>query len=367
MLGFATVDRRVAAVVGLFGVVCPMIFGMAYLLLPPYVGRTLAVRRPPGVHFAATCLGGVLLTAAELRRPSPEVFLLGALVWSLGVTIFLGSLLWTALPAVVRRPEVPLRSGDRPQRSTRAATAAIPVALGYLAVGTIGLLSVAGVPRTGTPASVPRVLHAYGAGFGALLVFALGARLLIGFFHVRPPRYAAVAVLVCGAIAPALLAAHLWIGPWFRTGGTLEAASMVGYAALVGSVAARSTWRRVGLYGITLGALAGVVAVGFALPVAFGGGRPGLLDAHATLVLQGFFGPTIVGYAYQFFPVTAGRFRGASERTARATIGLLALGTFVRVAGSVSGVSVLYYVGVGVATAGAVGYAYLLVRRLLTG
>ncbi len=35
---------HVVAIVGLFGAVLPMVFGMAYLLLPSYVGRTLSTQ-----------------------------------------------------------------------------------------------------------------------------------------------------------------------------------------------------------------------------------------------------------------------------------------------------------------------------------
>lgn len=57
---------RVVAVVGLFGAVLPMVFGMAYLLFPSYVGRTLSTQRLPGVHFIATYAGVRLLLGHEL-------------------------------------------------------------------------------------------------------------------------------------------------------------------------------------------------------------------------------------------------------------------------------------------------------------
>lgn len=43
--------RRIAVLLGLYGFVCSTIFGMGYLLLPAYAGRTLVDRRLAGVHF----------------------------------------------------------------------------------------------------------------------------------------------------------------------------------------------------------------------------------------------------------------------------------------------------------------------------
>jgi hypothetical protein len=111
----------------------------------------------------------------------------------------------------------------------------IPVSLGYLVLGTIGLLGWAGfdpIPAV----SFPAVVHYYGAGFAALLIFALGARLMPGFFHVTPPRAVTWIVLVSGAVGPGLLAASLWAGVAFRVGAILETVAMVGYAGLVGYV-----------------------------------------------------------------------------------------------------------------------------------
>lgn len=48
--------RSLVVAITVFGFVCPMIFGMAYLLLPSYVGRTLAHQRLPGVHLALAYL-----------------------------------------------------------------------------------------------------------------------------------------------------------------------------------------------------------------------------------------------------------------------------------------------------------------------
>ncbi|WP_367176227.1 hypothetical protein [Haloarcula rubripromontorii] len=355
--------RSLVTTVALFGFVCPMIFGMAYLLLPSYVGRTLVDQRLPGLHFALAYLGAAGLAVGRVID-STEFVRVGSTLWSLGVTIFVGALALTIVPAVRERPEVVLRSADRPQRSTRLATATIAVAIGYLVVGTVTLLSwVRTVPLP--HASFPAAVHYYGAGFGALLIFALGARLIPGFFRVTPPRLGTWVVLVAGAVAPGLLAASLWGGIAFRIGGVLQTVAMIGYAGVVGYVFWQSERRRPGLYGIVLGALAGIVAVGINLPAAFGTVIPGQLRTHALTVITGFFALTVVGYAVQFFGVTGGRFRGATNSVVYATFAMLTLGIVLSVVGLSIDALTVVRAGPALGLSGALTYAYLISRRLL--
>lgn len=109
--------------------------------------------------------------------------------------------------------------------------------------------------------TIPAVLHLHAAGFVALLVFVLGIRLLTGFFHVDPPRSLSWLVLGCGSIAPGLLTVTVGRPPWFLVGAALEVVAVVDYAGIVAMVALRAERRRVGLYGIALGALAGALGV----------------------------------------------------------------------------------------------------------
>ncbi|MFB6091275.1 MAG: hypothetical protein ABEJ97_09480 [Halobellus sp.] len=358
-------DRILVATVALFGFVCPMIFGMAYLLIPSFVGRTLADYRLPGVHFVLAYAGVAGLIAGRVTGIR-SIARVGAGAWSLGVAFFVGVLGWTVLPALRDRLEVVTRSADRPQRSTRLATAVIPVAIGYLVVGTIGLLGWAGVGPV--PAvSFPAVVHSYGAGLGALLIFSLGARLMPGFFHVTPPRAGTWIVLLPGAVGPGLLASSLWAGVTFRIGAVLQTTAMIGYAGLVGYVFRRTERRWPGRYGILLGAVAGVVAVAINVPAAFGIVAPGQLYAHATTVITGFFALTIVGYAVQFFAVTSGQFPGATPRAVIGTMLVLAVGTLVQVGGLLGGRALYFRGGAVLALCGAATYAYLIGRRLLGG
>jgi len=57
-----------------------------------------------------------------------------------------------------------------------------PVAMGYLLIRTIGLLATTLVLEEPL-VTLSQVVHYYAVGFGALLIFALGARLLIGFYR----------------------------------------------------------------------------------------------------------------------------------------------------------------------------------------
>lgn len=362
LVAVSEADRRVAVTIGLFGFVCPMIFGMAYLLLPPYVGTTLVDQRLAGVHFVLAYTGVGLLVSSRLAGGTDTPFLVGVLSWTLGVFVFLGSIVATVGSAVRERPSTLLRGGDRPQRSTKLATMMIPVALGYLLVGTLGLLATAGV-LDGFETTLAQVVHFYAIGFGALLVFALGARLLIGFFRVQLPKPLVWIVLGAGALAPTALGAFLWVDPWFRIGAILATIAMVGYLLLVAFVAWRTDRVRVGCSGILFGAVAGVGAVGTALRIAFGTAATTAIPVHRLLVLGGFFPLTIVGYAYLFFPVTESSALGASARTARSTIALLTVGVAAQAGGILVQFAFLRSVGTLASVVGAIGYTALLVRR----
>lgn len=355
-------DRSVGVLVCVFGFVCPMIFGMAYLLLPPYAGRTLVDYRIPGVHFVLAYLGAALIVAGWTTGGTELVYTAGTVLWAGGVAVFVGSLVATVGPVVLDRPAVMLQGGDRPQRSSRLATAAIPVAVGYLVVGT-GTLLATGFLFESNLATVPRVVHYYLAGFGTLLVFALGARLLTGFFHVTPPRPLVWTVLVTGALAPAALGAGLWVQPWFQVGGLLMGVAMAGYLLAVALVTVRTDRPRPGLYGIAVGAVAGALAVAAAMPLALGAGWATLLALHRVFVLAGFFPLTIVGYAYQFFPPTDSRRVVTRIDETTLTLALLGVGVFLRGLGVVAGAPDVRYLGVGSAVLGAAGYAFLMARR----
>ena len=355
----------VAVLIGVFGFVCPMVFGMAYLLLPSYVGKTLIDQRLAGVHFVVAYTGVSLLVLDRFVAETGLLIPLGALCWTIGVLIFVGALLATVGPAIGTSAVDRLRGRGEPQRSTRLATATIPVAIGYLIVGTIALLITA-LPLQIGAATLPQVTHYYLVGFATLLIYALGARLLLAFFHVSLPRSVVWVVLVAGILAPAFLGTSLWIDPWFQLGAAFAAIAMIGYGGLVVLVTWRTDRIRAGLSGILLGAIAGGAAVVASLPVAFGSGTVSYIAVHRTLILAGFFPLTIIGYAYLFFPVTGGQFAGANVRSVRATIGLLGVGVAVQAFSITTQYGSVRIIGTIASISGAIGCGYLLGRRFLS-
>lgn len=351
--------RETRALAAVFGFVCPMAFGMAYLLVPSYLGRTLVADGLAGVHFVLAFAGAVPIVAASAVDVPRWALRAGVLAWSLGVLVFVGALVASVGPALFDPA-----ARDRIRRvrhpAGRYATLLLPVPLLYLLAGT-ALLVARHVPLAPpVPASTPRVLHLYAAGFAALLVFALGMRLLAGFFHATPSTPVAAVVLGAGALGPALLAAFLWGGAPFRVGAAVEASAMVGYGVVVAGVARETQWSRVGLTGVVFGAAAGVLAVVVAAGVA--AGLPLPVDAHVRLVLDGFFALTVVGYAVQFFPLTRGDFAGASDRTARAIILTLVAGVGLAVAGVLADVRPLVAAGDALGVCGMATYAYVVLR-----
>jgi hypothetical protein len=356
---------RTVALVGLFGAVLPMVFGMAYLLFPSYLGETLASQRLPALHFGLTYAAVGVLVGRELLGLGDAALALGTILWSLSIVLFVGTLLHTVLPVFAADPGLLLPTGTRSRRSTRLSGVVLPVAVGYLLVGTGVLLSMApGFPFP-TGLTFPVVVHFYATGFVALLIFALGVRLLIGYFHVDLPRPLSWLVLGAGATAPGILAANFRRPPWFFVGAGLETVAVAGYAALVAVVVSRTERRRVGLYGIGLGALGVVLGVGIAVGIVSGVGSALDIGIHVALVLNGFLLPTIIGYADQFFAVTSGQFRGATEQSLLAVFWLLGVGTGLHVVGLAAGTGWLRILGACLAVVGTSGYAYLLVRRLV--
>lgn len=357
----ATVYTR--ALIGLFGAVLPMIFGMAYLLLPSYAGRTLATPSAPVIHLVVAYVGTGILVVDSVFGIADWILALGVGFWSFGIVLFIATLTYTVGPALVSNSTVVTRSSDRPQRSTRLATAMIPVALGYLLVGTYTLVSTTYNLPAVFGGGLPAAIHYYGVGAAMLLIFALGIRLLTGFFHVAPPRYVSWVVLFTGGLGPALLVPNLWTDPWFTVGAAFLVVAMVGYGTLVAIVGYQTTRHRVGLTGIGLGAVAGVLGVSVAGLLTAGQLDTAVVPLHTTLVLDGFLLLTIIGYAYQFFPVTSGRFRGASRQTAVGTVLFLGAGIGIEVVGTVVSVDPIIVAGAILTLSGTSGYAYLLIRR----
>lgn len=357
----ADAGRRVGVALGLYGFVLHTVFGKAYALVPSYFDRDLALPRAPGIHLPLSALGtvGMALRAGDLAPGA--VGAAGAVAWALGVGVFVGALVWS-----VRDNLSGAETGTGDHQSERrpvdrAANALVPVALCYLlgaayatAAGQVDLLPalVDGYP--------PRAAHLLAAGGAVVVLLAVGFRLLPRFTVAHPPRGVVAVVVPAGAAGPALIAWGLPAGDVLRVGAALEAVAVVGFAATIAVLLYRTDRWRVGFWGVLAGALAGVAGVGLGVWFAFLKLDFSLVSVHYRLNLLGFLGLTIVGVAYQFYPPGAGQFRGANDRTALVSIGLIAAGLAVEAVATAVEAGTAATVGEAVALLGSLVYAGLL-------
>jgi hypothetical protein len=360
------VPQRTEVTLGVFGFVLHMVFGKAYALVPSYFDRTLAVPRAPGAQFPLAVAGTAGLVGASLGVGPAWLPTVAAALWCLGVAVFVGALLAT----IVR----PLLSGTtgtgehnadlRP--TDRLANAFVPVAFGYLLVGSYETAALFGpVPTVfgGVPAQAS---HLLAAGTAAMLVFALGFRLLPRFLVTSPPLWAARLVLPAAATGPALIALGLDVPRFLLVGAVLEAVAVCLFAAVVLRMLARSDRRRVGFYGVSGGMGAGVGGVLVGLAFALCGSATPLTALHLRLNVLGFLGLTVVGLAYQFYPPSVGDLPGSSDRTALLSILGIALALLFQVVSVPSRTPDLTPVGYSLSFAGSALYLYLLASAFVT-
>lgn len=353
--------RRTVVVLALYGFVLHALFGKAYSLVPSYFDRRLAVPRAPAIHLPLTLLGVTGLALDPLGGVPSLVGTAGAVGWALGVGVFLAALGWT-LRGNLTGGETGTGEANAERRPVdRFANAFVPIVLGYLALGSYATLaSHLGLPTPLGPYP-PRASHLLGAGVAALLVFAVGFRLLPRFLVAHPPRALVAVVLPAGAVAPLLLAVSLTErGPVFHIGATLEAVAVLGFTVAFVALFVRSDRRRVGFYGVFAGAVSGVFAVLVGLWLAFGGSGGSLVAAHLRLNLVGFLGLTVVGVSYQFYPPSIGTFPGAGDRTAFVALGALAGGLFLTAVGLLGDAPAVTDTGTALSLSGAALHLYLL-------
>lgn len=356
------VPRRAAVTLGVFGFVLHMLFGKAYSLVPSYFDRDLAAAHAPAVQFPLTVAGTVGLFVTSLQGfPWAETAgTLGAVLWTLGVAVFLGTLLWTIRGNISGAATATGGANAHRKPVDRAANAFVPIGMAYLVAGSYEMVAI----YTGMPALLdgyaPRVSHLLAAGTAGMFVFALGFRLLPRFLVASPPTWLVIVVLPTGALGPALLATTLGGGRWFVLGALVEAVAVVGFALAYLTLFVRSERRRVGFYGVLAGVCGGVLAVALGLAFAFGHRSPVLELVHFRLNVLGFLGLTIVGVAYQFYPPAVGTLPAASDRTALVSIGLLAGGLLAQLASVFVAVLPLLLVGELMTLLGAMLYVYVL-------
>jgi hypothetical protein len=333
----AGLSRRVGVVLGLYGFVLHVVFGKGYSLVPTYFDRTLRFPRAPAVQFPMTVAGTGCLTLAAVPGRSPLFGPIGATLWSGGVAVFLVGIGVTILDNPTGRETATGEANAHRRRIDRVANLFVPIALAYLAVGTYGTLTL----WTPLPVLVdgypPRVTHLLAAGTATLLVFAVGLRLLPRFLVATPPRPLVPFVLSSGAVGPALLAASLPSGLWFRVGAVVEAAAVFGFAVAYLTLFRRSERSRVGFYGVFAGVVAGLIGVVLGLWFAMDGTAGAPVVAHLRLNVAGFLGLTIIGVSYQFYPPAVGTLPGIGDRTALASIAFVAGGLGLEVAGLLTG------------------------------
>jgi hypothetical protein len=334
--------RSTVVAFALYGFVLHTLFGKAYGLLPAYFDRDLAVSRAPQVQVPLSAVGAALLAvrpgselAATLPVDPATATEAGAVLWAGGAAIFLATVALT-----IRDNPTGAETGTSTHKAERArldrvANAAMPIALGYLALASYELLAAA-LRRgelLGTTVDLPSALdaplaaafsvsHLLAVGTAALLVFAVGARLLPRLLRADAPDALVGVVLAAGAVGPALL-----VG-WFAGGvggapeeGLLHGAIMllgvatVGHAVVVGLLCARAPSLRVGAYGVLGGAIAGVLTVGAGALIGLGE-RAELIAVHPRLGIVGFLGLTILGVIYHFYPPAVAGDRGDSVAAA---------------------------------------------------
>lgn len=355
----AGAGRRTVVSLTLLGFVFHMLFGKAYSLVPSYFVRELAFPRAPALQLPFSLVGAVGVGLAPLPGVPAVVGAVGGVAWVVGVAVFLATVLWTLRGNLLGGETGTSEANVHRGRVDRVANAAVPVALSYFAVGSYEVAALeTGLPRL-LGGSLAADTHLLAAGTAALMVLAVGLRLLPRFLVATPPWPLVVVVLPAGAVGPALLAGAFLGGPLFLAGAVLEAVAVLGFAATYGVLYWRTDRDRVGFTGVLAGAVCGVLGIGLGLQFAVAGLDPALAVAHFRLNLVGFLGLTIVGVAYQFYPPAVGTFPGAGDRAALASIWLVFGGLLVEVAGIAGGRPTVASLGQAVGLAGAILYAYI--------
>ncbi|WP_232703528.1 hypothetical protein [Halobacterium wangiae] len=355
----AGLPRTALAVLGVHGFVVHVLLGKANALVPTYFDRDLAFPRAAFLALPSTTLGAAALSLWAAGFAATAA--VGAALWAAGVAVSLATLAWTIRGNLSGAATATGEHNAHRRQVDRAANAAVPVALAYLAAGTYETVAAVTSLPTLAAAGLPGAVHLVAAGGALVLLFAVGFRLLPRFLVASPPRALVAVVLPTGALAPALLVAGFGGGPLFHAGAALEAVAVAGFAGAYVALYARSDRSRVGFHGVLAGVLSGVVGVLLGLGFATGMLAPtaGRVLAHLRLNVLGLLGLSIVGVTYQFYPPTVGVFPGSDDRTALASILLLAGGLWVEAGGRLTETGGVARLGVALGLVGALAYAYL--------
>ncbi|MFC7044197.1 hypothetical protein ACFQH6_01155 [Halobacteriaceae archaeon GCM10025711] len=181
------VPRTTEVRLGLFGFVFHVLFAKAYALVPSYFDRDLAADAAMTVQFPLSALGAAALAASPLPAAPSLLEPAGALLWTAGVAVFVGTLAWTVRDNLSGRETATGEAKADREPVDRYANAFVPVALLYLVVASYELLAASlGLPHL-FDAFLPRISHLFAAGAATLLLFAVGFRLLPGSSSPRRP------------------------------------------------------------------------------------------------------------------------------------------------------------------------------------
>lgn len=358
------VPRRTSVALGALGFVLHVVFGKAYALLPSYYDRRLVAPRAPAIHLPLSVAGAACLAMAPLDGVPRVAAAVGAAAWGLGVAVFVAVLAVTVRDNPTGTETGTGSANEHRRTVDRAANAAVPVAVGYLAAGAYATGGAAGVvpipPSLPALGLAPAASHLLVAGGAALVLFAVGFRLLPRLLGASPPRPLVGVVLPAGALGPGLVAAGVGGAPTLRTGAALLAAAIVGFAAAVVVLVARADRRRLGVGAVLAGPVFGVLGVTLGVGFAFGFADATLVPAHLRVNVLGFLGLTIVGVTYHFYPPAVGTLPGVGQRPARAAAAAIAGGLLVEVLGLWSTWPVAVTAGRAVGLAGALAYAWVI-------
>ncbi|QLK25271.1 hypothetical protein HYG81_14390 [Natrinema zhouii] len=353
--------RAATVPLGVFGFVFHVVFGKAYTLVPSYFARELAVPSAPAVHLPFALLGTVGAFAAGAGFGPPVVA--GATSWLLGCLVFVATLCWTVRDNPTGRETGTGAASAHRRRVDRLANAAIPVVFTYLLVGSALPRAVALDLEPSAVPPGPATTHLLAAGAAAVLVFAVGFRLVPRLLVVSVRPSLVGVVLLAGVTGPALLAVDFRGRTLFRLGAALQAIALLGFAIAIADLVRRSNRRRVGWRAI-LGAAACaalVALLGLTFAFAPASSVPATaFDAHYRLAIGGFLGLTIVGVTYHFYPPAVASTAGIGDRTARWSVTALLGGLGLEVSGSLASVSPLVGAGRWLSLLGAVLYAAVL-------
>ena len=356
-------DLHRPAVIGfaLYGFVFHVIFGKAYALVPAYFDRHLVTPWGPRLQLPLTATGAMALSVAPLVETTRDLTQIGFILWVSGAAIFFATLVGT-IGTNLHGGETGTGEVNRHrQHIDRFANAFVPIALAYFVVGSYEALAGVTVVPSVVIAVDPQITHLFAAGMATLLVFAIGSRLLPRFFVAHVPRPLVFVMLTSGAVAPALLVVGFGNGFAFLAGAVLLWIGMTSYTISVIVLASQTDRRRVGFIGVGLGALAGFLGVGVGVFMVLVGQTVSLIAIHIRILTLGFLALTIIGVLFQFYPPSIGTLPAVSDRSALASIVMLAIGLAVEVIGLIGAAPSIMTAGRVLVVLGATGAAWILV------